>query len=64
MDGSAVAPPSGQSIGQVPNNASGFGAPAYVGAYCGTSSSPHGGIWYPDLRKDEQYIDIDIMVKF
>jgi TolA-binding protein len=65
MDGSAVAPPLGQSIGQVPNNADGFGAPAYVGAFCGTTSSgPHGGIWYPDLRKDEQYVDIDLMVKF
>ena len=65
MDGSAVAPPAGQPIGQVPNNADGFGAPAYVGAYCGTTSSgPHGGIWYPDLRKDEQYVDIDLMVKF
>jgi hypothetical protein len=65
MDGSAVAPPAGQSIGQVPNNADGFGAPAYVGAYCGTTSSgPHGGIWYPDLRRDEQYVDIDLMVKF
>ncbi len=29
-DGSAVPAPLGQSIGQVPNNADGFGAPAYV----------------------------------
>ncbi len=65
MDGSTVAPPAGQSIGQVPNNADGFGAPAYVSAYCGTSpSAVHGGVWYPDLRKDEQYVDIDLMVKF
>jgi hypothetical protein len=64
MDGSAVAPPTGQKIGQVPNNADGFGAPAYVDAYCGSSSSPHGGVWYPDLRRDEQYVDIDLMVKF
>ncbi len=65
IDGTAVAPPAGQSIGQVPNNADGFGAPTYVGAFCGTSSSgPHGGIWYPDLRRDEQYVDIDLMVKF
>jgi TolA-binding protein len=64
MDGSTVAPPLGQKIGQVPNNADGFGAPAYVDAYCGSSSSPHGGVWYPDLRRDEQYVDIDLMVKF
>ncbi len=64
MDGSAVAPPPGQAIGQVPNNADGFGAPAYVSAFCGNSSSVHGGVWYPDMRKDEQYIDIDLMVKF
>jgi hypothetical protein len=65
MDGSAVAPPAGQAIGQVPNNADGFGAPSYVSAFCGaTGSSPHGGVWYPDLRKDEQYVDIDLMVKF
>jgi TolA-binding protein len=64
MDGSTVAPPLGQKIGQVPNNADGFGAPAYVDAYCGSSSSPHGGVWYPDLRRDQQYIDIDLMVKF
>jgi hypothetical protein len=64
MDGSAVAPSLGQAIGQVPNNADGFGAPAYVKSYCGSTSSPHGGVWYPDLRKDEQYVDIDLMVKF
>jgi len=66
MDGSAVTPPLGQAIGQVPNNADGFGAPAYVSAYCGTPTNPnpHGGVWYPDLRRDEQYIDIDLLVKF
>jgi hypothetical protein len=66
MDGSAVPNPSGPySAGQVPFGSTGSGAPAYVGAYCGTTSSgPHGGIWYPDLRRDEQYIDIDLMVKF
>jgi hypothetical protein len=24
----------------------------------------HGGVWFPDLRRDEQYVDIDLMVKF
>jgi hypothetical protein len=66
MDGSAVPNPNGPySGGQVPFGTTGTGAPAYVGAYCGTNSSgPHGGIWYPDLRRDEQYVDIDFMVKF
>jgi flagellar motility protein MotE (MotC chaperone) len=66
MDGSAVPNPAGPySAGQVPFGTTGTGAPSYVGAYCGTSSSgAHGGIWYPDLRRDEQYIDIDLMVKF
>jgi hypothetical protein len=68
MDGTAVAPPLGQSIGQVGNAfpLDGSSAPAYVSAYCGTPTSPnpHGGVWYPDLRRDEQYVDIDLMVKF
>jgi len=66
MDGSAVPNPGGPyTAGQVPYGTTGTGAPSYVGAYCGTTSSgPHGGIWYPDLRRDEHYIDIDLMVKF
>ena len=40
-----------------------------VGAYCaGTgifaSSGSHGGLWQPDMRRDEQLIDVDLMVKF
>ncbi len=66
MDGSAVPNPNGPfTAGEVPAGTTGTGAPAYVGAFCGTTSSgPHGGIWYPDLRRDEQYVDIDLMVKF
>jgi hypothetical protein len=67
MDGSTVTPPPGQSIGQVGNAfpEDGSSAPAYVTAFCGSSSSSiHGGVWYPDLRRDEQYVDIDVMVKF
>jgi hypothetical protein len=26
--------------------------------------SQNGGVWYPDLRKDEVLFDIDLMVKF
>ena len=66
MDGSTVTPPVGSPIGQVGNAfpEDGSSAPGYVSTFCGTSSSPHGGVWYPDLRKDEQYVDIDLMVKF
>jgi hypothetical protein len=52
-------------IGTVPYGTTGTGAPAFASSFCGTNSSgPHGGMWYPDLRRDEQYIDIDLMVKF
>ena len=67
MDGAAVPNPgdSPYSSGTVPFGSTGTGAPSFAGAYCGTTASgPHGGIWYPDLRRDEQYIDIDLMVKF
>ncbi len=63
MDGAAVPALPGQA-GQTPAGTTEIGAPAYVTAYCGTSSSPHGGVWYPDLRRDEQYVDIDLLVKF
>jgi hypothetical protein len=26
--------------------------------------SGNGGVWYPDLRKNENFIDMDILVKF
>jgi hypothetical protein len=31
-------------------------------AFC--ASNGNGGVWFPDLRKDESFIDIDILVKF
>jgi hypothetical protein len=31
-------------------------------AFC--NSNGNGGVWFPDLRKDESFIDIDILVKF
>jgi hypothetical protein len=40
---------------------------ALAGAYCGNgpiSSGGHGGLWTPDLRRNESLIDIDLMVKF
>jgi hypothetical protein len=30
-------------------------------AACGSQGS---SVWFPDLRRDEQFFDIDIMVKF
>jgi hypothetical protein len=30
---------------------------------CGTPGSAS-GVWFPDLRKDESIVDIDILVKF
>jgi hypothetical protein len=44
----------------------GDGALAAAG-YCGNGSianGGHGGLWKPDLRKDESLIDIDWMIKF
>jgi hypothetical protein len=29
-----------------------------------TGCAGNGGVWYPDLRKTENLIDIDILVKF
>jgi hypothetical protein len=31
-------------------------------AFC--AANGNGGVWFPDLRKDESFIDIDILVKF
>ncbi len=48
-------------------------APAFVTSPvtgCGSSNpssvnwNGHGGVWFPSLQKDQQYIDIDLMVKF
>lgn len=66
MDGSAVPAAPGQA-GQVTVSGLTMTAPSYVSAYCATNSisgTPHGGVWFPDLRRDEQYVDIDLMVKF
>jgi hypothetical protein len=67
MDGSAVPNPNNapNTSGTVPYGTTGTGAPGFATAYCGLNSSgPHGGVWYPDLRRDEHYMDIDLMVKF
>jgi len=76
MDGSTVpvtAPgsPSNSpdSEGSVPFGTTGTGAPGWVSSFCnGTganfSTGSHGGVWYPDLRTDEHYADIDLLVKF
>ena len=41
-------------------NASGQTALSVATASC----APNGGVWFPDLRRDEVLFDIDIMVKF
>lgn len=62
-DGSAV-PGGGQVsyVGLTPV------APSFVSAYCGTASGAgfngHGGVWFPALQRDQQYVDIDLEVKF
>ncbi len=66
-DGSAVPDPNGPyTSGQVPFGTKGTGAPAFANNFCNGVTSPisHGGVWYPDLEKDEHYVDIDLMVKF
>lgn len=46
----------------------GPGSVAAAQNFCGTATGAnyngHGGVWYPDMRRDEQIIDIDFMVKF
>ena len=68
MDGYAV--PGG---GQVTYSGLTPIAPAFVTSPitgCGSANptSPnfngHGGVWFPSLQRDQQYIDIDLMVKF
>jgi hypothetical protein len=65
-DGSAVPNPGNTpySSGTVPFGTTGTGAPSFANNFCNTDSGGHGGVWYPDLRRDEQYIDIDLLVKF
>jgi hypothetical protein len=36
------------------------GSPSLTVAGC----AANGGVWYPDLRKNETLIDMDILVKF
>jgi Putative beta-barrel porin-2, OmpL-like. bbp2 len=67
MDGSAVPNPNNApyTSGTVPYGTTGTGAPGFATAYCGTGSdAAHGGVWYPDLRTGERYVDIDLLVKF
>jgi hypothetical protein len=37
------------------------GSPSPTINGCGAA---HGGTWFPDLRRDEHFIDIDLLVKF
>jgi hypothetical protein len=68
-----ITPPGGNN-GYPTAFACNSGAPAYnptnntnldlaqAQVFCG--SNGNGGVWFPDLRKDENLIDMDIMVKF
>jgi hypothetical protein len=77
QDGSAVNPSSpanypvtGGTVGGVTMNGLVPVAPNYVYATCGTATAPgndgilHGGVWFPAMQRDQQYIDIDLEVKF
>jgi Putative beta-barrel porin-2, OmpL-like. bbp2 len=63
MDGSPV-----PGEGQVTVSGLTMTAPAAVYAYCGTANGPgfngHGGVWFPSMQRDQQYFDIDLLVKF
>jgi hypothetical protein len=54
-DGTAI-PNNGSYNNSVPGFCTG------TGQFAGGAS--HGGLWQPDMRRDEQLIDIDLMVKF
>jgi hypothetical protein len=54
-DGTAI-PNSGNYNNSVPGFCTGTGQFA--------AGASHGGLWQPDMRRDEQLIDIDLMVKF
>jgi hypothetical protein len=60
MDGTSASTGPGVS-GVLPLN-----GPSGATTFCAGSfaSGGHGGVWFPDLRRDEQLIDIDLMVKF
>jgi hypothetical protein len=61
MDGTPAATNAGVS-GVLPfTTAQAFCSGAANTPYAGAS---HGGVWFPDQRRDEQLVDVDIMVKF
>ena len=43
-------------------------APSFVSAFCGATTgngfNGHGGVWFPSMQRDQQYVDIDLEVKF
>ena len=63
-----ITPPGGNTGSPqdfVCNNGASSGATALVAAtaFC-TSPQENSSVWFPDLRKDEQFIDLSILVKF
>jgi hypothetical protein len=41
-----------------------YGGASFCGATGSIGTGGHGGLWKPDLRKDENLIDVDWMIKF
>ena len=63
-----ITPPGGNTGSPqdfVCNNGASSGATALVAAtaFC-TNPQENSSVWFPDLRKDEQFIDLSILVKF
>jgi hypothetical protein len=59
---SGVPVPATSFAGGVTNT--GYNA-TFASAYCSNpANGPNGGLWMPDLRKSENLIDIDLLVKF
>lgn len=55
-----ITPPPGTINGFPSEYACNDGTPSATSAGCNAD----GGVWYPDLRRTENFIDMDIMVKF
>ncbi len=61
-----ITPPPGSNNGSPTQYAcvNGAASGASVLSAATTACAPNGGVWFPDLRRDEVLFDIDLMVKF
>jgi hypothetical protein len=55
-----ITPPPGSNNGFPTEYACNNGSPSPIIPGC----SANGGVWYPDLRRTENFLDFDILVKF